>query len=1229
MRFLFRRALLVCASLTLGLALLNDVAKAESFSWANIGGLSYVTPMRNQGGSGMCWAFGATAALESSYMITRGDVSYIPDLSELQLANANVGSYSDGGYSEKSVAYCVTTGLLRDSEIPWSTEYSSTAWDAVTATTDWKNRVVKASSAIANMNSWYYPNVNTLKSYLKLYGPTTIGITVGQDWYYPSSDSYGTGTGGHVVSVIGYVDNASLTNAGGGYFILKNSWGGSSYYYVSYSTVGTGATGNKDVCIITGQSYSVGATGTRTWTSGNGTWSTSQSKWTSSGASVSWANGEEAAVFSNSGGGTITLTSGLSAHSLTFSSTGYTLAGSGSTMCVTVGGIKADESASINTKLTLGGSQTWTVASGKTLTVSGTVDQHISSLTLAGSGSVTLNAVMMDVRNKSAFDGLLTGYLCGVVKNNAGDFNIGGASIYVGDTNLNVGSIKFTANGVGLVNSKLIMASNTTLNVNGYTGTIGLLTQASGATGQTVTLGSGTLAVGSKAGSSATFTGVISGLGALNKVGDSVQTLTGTNAYAGGTIFTGGYLAVNSLSNLGSGGLTFNGGGIRFLSAFDPTETRAVATAGSGAQIDVGNNMVAFAGDVTGTGAVYKQGLGTLRYLSPKTYTGSTVISAGTLQAAAVNVLPSGSGQSGIMIYAAATLDLNGYNQTVNAINGYGIVDNAAAGVATLSVGSNDVSSTFSGVAKDTGGDLSLQKVGNGTFTVANAQTYSGATCITAGTLKLATGSGQTGLFVGSVTGYNSTSNPTSWSVSAGGPTLTASTISASTTWIYTGFLYNGTYGATTWYFKESYKDAITVIVDGQTVLSDTSVSNTAVGSVAVETSSWHSIEIRLSSKSGTGGPCNGGVNSKGWGLAFDKSTGIGSNYCNILDSTIVSQFRTSLSTTGALPTGTDVILSSVGTLNLNGISTVIGSLNNAEGTTGGSISLGTATLTIGCSNNSGSYSGAISGAGGIVKSGSGTQTLAGVTTFYGTATIKEGALSVVGNGSIAYSAGVVMASNTALSFSGQSAATVKALNDASNAVGQRVMLEGVALTVGDWETNCSSSFSGAISGSGSLTKIGTGAMTVKGTIAYAGSTTVEAGTLILKGGIADGATSLIAVKSGATAVLSSTDVTKNDLVVTTEATSAFAVAAGSFTLASITGEGTTTVGADAVLTVAILVQDSLILGGDVASMIPSETIAAQSASAEAVPEPSFCLLILIGLTTFAGRKIVRRKTAK
>jgi autotransporter-associated beta strand protein len=92
---------------------------------------------------------------------------------------------------------------------------------------------------------------------------------------------------------------------------------------------------------------------------------------------------------------------------------------------------------------------------------------------------------------------------------------------------------------------------------------------------------------------------------------------------------------------------------------------------------------------------------------------------------------------------------------TVGSVEGSGVV---AIGGKTLTVGVNDLSTTFSGVIQNQGnqggsGALagSLVKTGAGTLTLTGANTYTGTTTISAGTLRLGNG-GASGSIVGDVT---------------------------------------------------------------------------------------------------------------------------------------------------------------------------------------------------------------------------------------------------------------------------------------------------------------------------------------------------------------------------------------------------------------------------------------------------------------------------------------------
>jgi len=100
------------------------------------------------------------------------------------------------------------------------------------------------------------------------------------------------------------------------------------------------------------------------------------------------------------------------------------------------------------------------------------------------------------------------------------------------------------------------------------------------------------------------------------------------------------------------------------------------------------------------------------------------------------------------------------------------------------------------------------------------------------------------------------------------------------------------------------------------------------------------------------------------------------------------------------------------GTLNINGASVIFNvtdgveqytrarQLNNAIGslTGGGNVTLGAATLTTGNDGTSTAFSGAISGAGGLTKTGGGVLTLSGTSSYLGTTTIDGGVLNVTGS---------------------------------------------------------------------------------------------------------------------------------------------------------------------------------------------------------------------------------------
>ena len=134
-----------------------------------------------------------------------------------------------------------------------------------------------------------------------------------------------------------------------------------------------------------------------------------------------------------------------------------------------------------------------------------------------------------------------------------------------------------------------------------------------------------------------------------------------------------------------------------------------------------------------------------------------------------------------------------------------------------------------------------------------------------------------------------------------------------------------------------------------------------------------------------------------------------------------------------------------------------------------------------------------------LVKTGAGTMLLASSDSYSGTTLVNGGALVLGDPGSLLMSTFDTSGSGT-LSFGTLSSATFGGLQGATGtlALTDSTGSVPVALTVGN--NNNGTTFSGTLGDaglSGSLTKIGTGTLTLSGTNTYLGGTTVDGGTLI------------------------------------------------------------------------------------------------------------------------------------
>jgi len=195
--------------------------------------------------------------------------------------------------------------------------------------------------------------------------------------------------------------------------------------------------------------------------------------------------------------------------------------------------------------------------------------------------------------------------------------------------------------------------------------------------------------------------------------------LTAANTYSGGTTISAGTLRVGNAGTTGAIiGNVIDNGTLEFNRS----------------------DALSFAGVISGTGGVRHLGGGTTTLSGASTYSGTTNVAAGALQAGAINAFSAASS------YAVATLlDLNNFNQVIGSLSGAG---SATLGSGNLTTGGDNSSTLFSGIVSGSGG---LTKAGAGTFTLTGANTYTGGTTITGGTLQIGNG-GTTGAIAGNVT---------------------------------------------------------------------------------------------------------------------------------------------------------------------------------------------------------------------------------------------------------------------------------------------------------------------------------------------------------------------------------------------------------------------------------------------------------------------------------------------
>ena len=380
--------------------------------------------------------------------------------------------------------------------------------------------------------------------------------------------------------------------------------------------------------------------------------------------------------------------------------------------------------------------QTWSNDSSSLLNISRVAVDDASTgtytITIAGSGSggVTVNNNLND-DNTAASSTRKAAVVINV--NGTGATSFSGDSTYSGGTTLTAGLLQLGAassGSVGAVTKSPIGTGSLALNggtLSSGSGTARTLLNAV-SVGGNVTLGnavndgkltfSANIDLGGATRTLTTdslveFTSVVGGAGGIIKQGASKLSLSGENTYTGGTTISSGILQIGLGGTSGSvvGDIAVDGELI-----FNKTDSAVLSNT------------------LTGTGVLTKNGAGTLILTTAASaFSGTTTTSGGVLALSNANALSNSvlqlnadGNRIAFVLPDATDYRLGGLRGTAPTL---------VIGSNSLTLGKDAGTNTsFGGVISGTGG---LTKVGSSTQTLAGANTYSGTTTVSAGTLSV------------------------------------------------------------------------------------------------------------------------------------------------------------------------------------------------------------------------------------------------------------------------------------------------------------------------------------------------------------------------------------------------------------------------------------------------------------------------------------------------------------
>ncbi len=539
---------------------------------------------------------------------------------------------------------------------------------------------------------------------------------------------------------------------------------------------------------------------------------------------------------------------------------------------------------------------------------------------------------------------------------------------------------------------------------------------------------------------------------------------SGESAYFQGTT---GLTNSNDISGLnltgivfaaGAGGFDLTGNSIQISGAINNSST-AAQTIGLAMQLMGSQVLSAAGGNIVVNGVISDGGLGYGVFISgpdavvlgaANTYTGNTTINSGTLSlanSAAVALSTVSVATSGHLAFAAGIT-----TPSVGGLSGSGNIAlvTAASEAVSLSVGGDGQSTTYSGAMSSSGG---LVKVGADTLTLngATANSYSGATLITAGVLQATHNnimSANSAMTISNASTFDMTN--TTQSVGS----LSSTDASGNQVLLGTGLLKIAGPGVTTFDGVISGGGSTTLQGGGLTLTNQNLFTGpmTVSGGVLQLNSAGQALTGNLQVSGGTAVWLQSNqVNSS-------ANLGVSSGLANIGGN---SNSFNNVQITGGTITGT---------------SGVITSTNDVDA-------------------RSGTINAILGGSAGLNKTTAGTVVLGAANTYSGLTTVNTGNLTLANP--LAVQNSTVNMDGGALAFvAGNTAPSLGGLSGTGNIALATATAQPVALNVGG--NAQTTSYSGIMSGSGGLVKQGGGTFQLANYQNYSGTTVVSNGVLQL-----------------------------------------------------------------------------------------------------------------------------------